>query len=355
MATVTPPANKAETKKAPPAVLKKGNGEDKSVKKTTVLAKVVEKAPALSIVRTPVKGLKLVDGIKYWEGSGNPPCMRNHQEDAEACKACGIRAACQSATQAKDKPALISHVAHPKTSTIKNKKDIEAAFQDIRAVILEGVGTTTLRVAERVVKLYQALDKDTFTAECEKHLGWSYTHAMKFVKVFEWYGALGDEAPKLLENLGSQENIFIATRSENPIELARKGTITFKDAEGKTKTAKIAEMGRREFEAALKATPGTKTRQSRTSVKPEESKAQPMPIVRRIAKPMVEHLATLDEVVKKTKTISHDDLREVKAGLEKGKKYVSILETLVNKAATAPAKAAKPSTKGDETDDEDED
>ena len=353
MATVTPPANKAEIKKAPPT-LKKGNGEDKSVKKTAILAKVVEKTPQV-ITRIPVKGLKIVPGVKYWDGSGNPPCMRHHQEDVEACQICGIRAACQSATQAKNKTAMVSHISHPKTSTLKNKKDVEAAFQDIRAVIQEGVGATTLRVAERIVKLYLALDKDTFAAECERHLGWKYQRALKFVNVFEWFSPLEAEAPKLLENLGSQENIFIATRSENPIELARKGTITFKDAEGKTKTAKISDMGRREFEAALKATPGTKTRKSRTSIKPEESKAQPMPIVRRIAKPMIEHLATVDEVVKKTKTISHDDLREVKAGLEKGKKFLSILEVLASKAASAPTKASKPVAKSDETDDENDD
>ena len=384
MATVTPPANRAEPKKVLPAPPKAAAGKVVPAKPSTTIvtkpaaaapkpaaatpaksnggeakavAAVPAAAPKITSTRTPVKGVKAKEGIAYYAGQGQPPCYKDFDAAAEECSpdaGCVLKTPCAAATEAVNKPTLVTHFAHPKKDLIKKDGDegYAAGFQRIGEILDEArkaaeqvLEKPTLQIAEIAGRLHNGLTKETFEQAGEKYLHMGYRHVMRFVKVQEKFGHLPSaEALQLVENCGSQANLFEVCKSEDPIALARKGEVTFVDAtSGKKVTKKLADLSKREVPVALKAAPGVKmnSRTASKDVKAAESKAKPMPLVRRIAGPVTEQISALKEIARKAKVgdITLEDLRELKPLPGFFRDAATAIETLIGKAAKAPTKS----------------
>lgn len=349
--TVTPAAKPAEA--------------SKTVVPAAKPAPAKQAAPAELPPQTAVKGTgEKVEGVVYFEGQGNPPCYGKSFDPAhkECGSECILRVPCPAAKEASTKPTLVSAFVHPKKDLIKRdgEEGYEAGFVTIKGILdtaradVERVlRRPTLQIAEIAGKLHNSLTKETCEKASEKYLGFGYRQFMNFVKVQEKFGHLPkEEAQQLVDNCGSQENLFGICKAEDPISLARKGEVTFKDVtSGKTVTKKLAELTKREVPVALKAAPGIKPanppRKPSKNVAPTESKAKPMPIVRRIGKAVGENLATLKEVTRKTKTgeVTGEDLRELKPLPQQLRDAATQVEALIAKAAKAPSTPAKSAAK----------
>jgi len=382
MATVTPPTPTAEPRKAlpapskavpakkvastlttkvtPPPAKKVAATKPKASASTTKVTPPAVKAPA----RTAVKGAKTVEGVEYFQGQGNPPCFgKSHDPKAPECseetQACLLRTPCSTKTEAASKPGeiLIQQSAHPKKDLIKKDGEdgyaagflrIKEILNTARAEAERVLERPTLQIAEIASALYKNLTRETFEAAGQKYLNIGYRHLMRFVRVQEKFGHLPSaEALQLVENCGSQENLFEVCKADDPIALARKGEVTFMDTSGKKVTKKLAELSKREIPVALKAAPGVKSanapRKTGRDVAASESKAKPMPVVRRIGKPLHDNLATLKEVAKKAKhgEIGVDDLQELKPLPAQLRAAADAVELLISKAGKAPKKADK--------------
>lgn len=318
MAAITNPTKEpGKAVKAVPAA-KKENGDKETVGRTPVLSQDAHK----------------IKGIVYWEKAGNPPCVRDHSEEDPGCALCAIQDQCKSLTEAARKPALVPQMPdHPKANILK-KQDWESGFQEAR----KHIAVERLATAEILYRLWTGLSAETFEEQSFIWLGLKPTQLKKLVRFWVTFGALPkDQVLQMMQNFGTQEKAMISMRHVDPIGLGMAGTIPVV-ANGKKTQKKIADLSDKEFEAALRTTPGTRTRVSPVDVNPDKSKARPVPLLRTMTRPLMKSMTVFESSVEKSRGISSDEVVEVDTAIEKFEKMLDLLKSL-RKKLSGPGKS----------------